>query len=397
MGVQHNEEDVQPYLCMHSKAASFLLPNWETIWNVGLDHVVCNDGIVVVTCKEYVKGQLFLAAVRTDGKVHVLYTITKRQPAPLCSTYPAPYCSTQKCKHFRRYEEIVNNEGFTELFNPTFGRNIGSHDEFDKQELNEEESEEAEDMAETDETEETGETGETGETEVDGSESEHYLREPTQAEFSKMCGYNYSKILFTFKRSKSMQSTWVKRQMHVYDFPESFIPEYSENDACELHGHRYDENDDNLIVDTENCISYSEIGEQVFETKVMCRRTLGNCNCRQRYDGHPQLLWYLGKGKFINYSVPVNLHHNFVNGRLSIHAQFESIQDNAESFGVSCSLSYDDLHGASVGFSWNLQFDLKTAFSCPKHGVKPKWIVADGKNLGPTKRKCKDMAELDSG
>ena len=28
--------------------------------------------------------------------------------------------------------------------------------------------------------------------------------------------------------------------------------------------------------------------------------------------------------------------------------------------------------------------------------VKPKWIVADGKNLGPTKRKCKDMAELDS-
>jgi hypothetical protein len=239
-------------------------------------------------------------------------------------------------------------------------------------------------------------SGETGETEVDGSESEHYLREPTQAEFSKMCGYNYSKILFTFKRSKSMQSTWVKRQMHVYDFPESFIPEYSENDACELHGHRYDENDDNLIVDTENCISYSEIGEQVFDTKVMCRRTLGNCNCRQRYDGHPQLLWHLGKGKFINYSVLVNLHHNFVNGRLSIHAQFESIQDNAESFGVSCSLSYDDLHGASVGFSWNLQFDLKTAFSCPKHGVKPKWIVADGKNLGPTKRKCKDMAELDS-
>ena len=45
----------------------------------------------------------------------------------------------------------------------------------------------------------------------------------------------------------------------------------------------------------------------------------------------------------------------------------KSIQDNAESFGVSCSLTYDDLHRASVGFSRNLQFDLKTAFSCPKH------------------------------
>ena len=88
MGVQHNEEDVQPYLCMHSKAASFLLPNWETIWNVGLDpgagsqDVVCNDGIVVVTCNEYVKGQLFLAAVWTEGKLHVLHTITKRETAP---------------------------------------------------------------------------------------------------------------------------------------------------------------------------------------------------------------------------------------------------------------------------------------------------------------------------
>ena len=81
----------------------------------------------------------------------------------------------------------------------------------------------------------------------------------------------------------------------MYDFPESFIPEYSENNTCELHGNRYDENDDNLIVDNENSIIFSEIGEQVFDTKVMCRRTMGNCNCRQRYDGHPQLLWHLGR------------------------------------------------------------------------------------------------------
>ena len=92
----------------------------------------------------------------------------------------------------------------------------------------------------------------------------------------------------------------------------------------------------------------------------------------------------------------MNLHHNFVNGGLSIHAQFKSIQDNDEAFGVSRSLTYDDLHRASVGFFRNLEFDQKVVLSCPKHGVKPKWIVADGKNLGPTKIKCKDMAELDS-
>ena len=121
---------VQSYLCIHSKAASFLLPNWETIWNVGLDpgvgshEVVCNDDNDVVTCKEYMKGQLFLAAVRTEGMVHVLHTITKRQTAPLCSTYPAPFCSTQKCKHFRKYEDIVNSEGFTELFESEVSKRI---------------------------------------------------------------------------------------------------------------------------------------------------------------------------------------------------------------------------------------------------------------------------------
>ena len=31
MGVKNNEEDLLPYLCIHSKAASFLLPSWESI------------------------------------------------------------------------------------------------------------------------------------------------------------------------------------------------------------------------------------------------------------------------------------------------------------------------------------------------------------------------------
>ena len=76
--------------CIPSKAASFLLTDWETIWNVGLapgvssHEVFCNEDIGVVTCKEYKKGQLFLAAVLAEGKVHVLYTVTTRQTAPTC-------------------------------------------------------------------------------------------------------------------------------------------------------------------------------------------------------------------------------------------------------------------------------------------------------------------------
>ena len=55
---------------------------------------------------------------------------------------------------------------------------------------------------------------------------------------------------------------WVMRQMPVYDFLESFIPKYSDNNTCDLHGNRYDEKDDNLIVDNENSIIFSEIGKK---------------------------------------------------------------------------------------------------------------------------------------
>ena len=35
MGVRNNEADLFPYICIHSRTASFLLPEWDTIWNVG--------------------------------------------------------------------------------------------------------------------------------------------------------------------------------------------------------------------------------------------------------------------------------------------------------------------------------------------------------------------------
>ena len=81
--------------------------------------VQINGDMEAVTCKEHKKGALFLAAVLASGKVHVLYTVTKRQVAPMCSTYPAPYCSTQRCRHFRRYEEMME-EGYECIFPPTF-------------------------------------------------------------------------------------------------------------------------------------------------------------------------------------------------------------------------------------------------------------------------------------
>ena len=80
---------------------------------------------------------------------------------------------------------------------------------------------------------------------------------------------------------------------------------------------------------------------------------------------------------------------------MSMHALYRSIVDGAESCGISCSLTYSDVHRGICGFFTNLQFDITKAFTSPTHGSSPKWIVSDGKSLGPLKRRVKHLSELD--
>ena len=289
MGVENDPSDFLPLLCLHSKAASFLNIDWATLWNVDLDadvtsnKVTCNEDITVVTCKEYRKCELFLAAVRAESKVHILHTVTRRQSAPLCTTFPAPFCTTAKCKHFREYTDTINKEGFASLLNPAFQEN----------EVHEEDGPPGANSRNEPDVDEGNEGDEGDEEDHDNTsirDDKHYLTGLSRKEFSKMCGYNFTKIPYPFKRCRLMQSVWQRRMQNIYDFPSKFIPEYSEHLKCS-HGELFDPNDDNLTKESENISIINEIGEQTFSTQVMCRRTLGNCRCVQQYDGHPQLLW----------------------------------------------------------------------------------------------------------
>ena len=294
MGLQNNEEDLLLYLCMHSKAASFLLPSWESIWNVGLNpgatsmEVLCNSDIEVVSCKGKGKANLFLAAVLSERKVHVLFTVTKLQKAPFCATFPAPFCSLQRCKHYRKYDEITNKAGYKPVFSPNFGIN-GMTGEPDLQDAEEEEEQISCDGGNSGNSHvgndgENEEENSDRESEANNPESqEHYLRKLSPKEFAKMCGYNFSKIPYPFKRSRLMQSVWLKRQRNEYVFPPSFIPDYSVDNECKEHGSQYDCNDDNLIKESGSIIIFNETGDQIYDTIAFSRKTLGRCKCRQYY------------------------------------------------------------------------------------------------------------------
>ena len=209
-----------------------------------------------------------------------------------------------------------------------------------------------------------------------------------------MYGYNKTTILYPFERSKQQQETWLKRTRNIYDFPDSFVPVWSRNETCS-HGYQYDDNDANMVEESTNILLFNNIGEQVFTVKNYARKSLHSCKERMRYDGHPEFVWNLGGGRYVNYTLLFQYLHLWKNDGLSIHAMHKSILEMSSACGITSSLTYNDLHRAVTGFFVCLGFDEKIAFECPSHGSSPPWINTDGKCTGPAKRRVKHIQELD--
>ena len=150
-----------------------------------------------------------------------------------------------------------------------------------------------------------------------------------------------------------------------------------------------------MIKESSSVCVYNDIGERHFDANVYVRPTVGPCKCLKRFDGHPLLLWHLGKGRFVDYTLLHGYVHKWCLSGLSMSALHQSIVCAANSHGVPCSLTYVDVHKSVCGFVNNLSFDEKKAFSCPDHGRSPTFIVSDGKSLGPLKRKVDHLKELD--
>ena len=207
-------------------------------------------------------------------------------------------------------------------------------------------------------------------------------------------GYNFSKIKYPFKDDEDLQSVWKERRNGIYDLPAYLIPSFSDQYRCK-HGQVFNKCDDSLVKESKNICIYTDTGERIFQNPVFARPTVGACPCLQRVNGHRLLLWHLVKGRFVDYTLLQGYLHKWTASGISIQALYKSIVSGADSCGLSSSLSYSDLHRAVCGFFCLLVFDNSKAFSCPKHKTSPKFIVSDGKALGPLKSRCKHLTELD--
>ena len=69
--------------------------------------------------------------------------------------------------------------------------------------------------------------------------------------------------------------------------------------------------------------------------------------------------------------------------------------ERLNSVGIKSTLTQKDFTRATNGFISKIKFhvDIKT-FSCPNCGTSPKYLVADGKEDGPSKRKVSHLKEF---
>ena len=125
--------------CVHSKAAGFLVRNWDQIWKIELEDfdtafaVFCNKEVKHFTFQNQSRKKTFLAGVQVDGRILLLQTVTLRQRnpfSPFCSK-----CTRQSCVHWLAYKKIKEEEEEEFAFNHHVQED-GTNDRFHEVSLN---------------------------------------------------------------------------------------------------------------------------------------------------------------------------------------------------------------------------------------------------------------------
>lgn len=361
MTMDQSRGAIEQLLCLHSVAAAERTGDWRDIW--GLPHI--EIGILShrfqpgldTKVLPLIEGDLFLAAVQNRGDVKLIFTLSKKNKSPFCSR-----CSKQKCKHYTQYKEHKDDE------------NVSGNES-----NNSNESEGTDNAAGTSEV---------------VPPSDHYAEIEPIDEYNKNFGYNLTPIVYPFKMDPESQESWIQRLDGHYILPEKIIPEFIEGFACK-HGQTFDSNDENLLQFSSNIIIYTETSEKVYSIKTFSRKTLSGCKCKQQADTHKLLLWHIGKGKMIDYLFLSGYMHSMRSNGTPKNGLFRSRCERMNSIGVQTTLTQKDLTRATNGFISKISFheELNT-FSCPKCGNNPKYLVADGKSDGPTKRKVEHLKEM---
>ena len=91
------------------------------------------------------------------------------------------------------------------------------------------------------------------------------------------------------------------------------MADYNPNLVCQ-HGGSFSSSNEGFVQTTKNIIIHTQTNDIVHNTTTFARPTFGPCKCLQQFDGHPVLLWNLGRGKMMDYPSLHSVIHHMVTG-----------------------------------------------------------------------------------
>ena len=370
MCVNVNKQEIQNHLCLHSRAAKLLLGDWKEQWPTlsELHSTTISDQILLNSEKKVMlplrTKDFFLAAFQEEGKISLLYSLTRAQKRPFCTQ-----CTRQQCVCFKKYKSILNDILMEE---------------------NEEETE-------------NGETADNvydlpwkRETLSRKKLVNNYQNTFTYNDYIKEFGFNQTHIKFPLYHDNERLQKWLlRRNTNEYILPDHIIPDISDSLSC-LHGNRYDADNNNLIKHSDTIKIYTKNTEFIRQVTLWVRPTtaldeeLRPCLCVQQPDCDKYLVWNMGNGRMICYTMLIDYLHLYRTSGLPINAFYASRSDMFTECAIVSDLSYELLRRSICGFFYKLEFPEDT-FICPNCKTNPKYLVIDGKGLGPTKEAVKHL------
>ena len=354
--LQQSRDQIEHMKCIHSRAAEYFTGNHDDHWIIPepsdqdvTSNIDINRDIQVQRLIDQ-PGCSFLGAYQSNiGKISVLYTVTSKQKIPFCSI-----CTSHRCKCFHQYKKIFND---LEI--------------------------------------ESNQDGPQFHWERRQTEPEHrsdYLEALEMSDHYRTYGYNMTPFEYPIWRDSNLQAKYIQRieSNGQFNLPTALIAEFRPDMVCNKHQNHFDPSNERLVQTSRNMVIYTQTKDLVVETATFARPTtpFGCCKCLHHYDGHENLLWNLGLGKMVDYTYLHYAIHQVTDGfpLNGVYKSRSTTYFNSLGPDVKSSLSYSDFERACSGYARMMRFR-KEDFLCLNCGHTPKYIVADGKMSGPTKRK----------
>ena len=175
----------------------------------------------------------------------------------------------------------------------------------------------------------------------------------------------------------------------VYNLPnKQLMPDICENMKCSKHNNEFSTEATDLVLVSKNTVIYRVLSDKILDVQVFARKTKQipgekRCQCLLQVDGHRWLLWHVGKGRMVDYAYLNFYLHQKVKGKGILEA-WTTRNSAFESNNYQSSLMFKTFQKAAFGYENRLEFP-PDAFICDDCTLSTKYIVFDGKVVGPKK------------